>query len=200
METIRGRTSLDLDLNGLKDRLANYNHVLLDLGTGDGRYARTLAETHPDWFILGVDAARENLCAHSRAKLPNLLFVIARAQALPRELGGLVSSITINFPWGSLLNSLLTGDPDLLCGLETIAQPGAAVSLRLNGGALAEAGTTLAAGTRQVYTRLRQADWQVGAPTQMDARALRAFPTTWAKRLAFGRDPRAVELRGILPS
>jgi 16S rRNA (adenine(1408)-N(1))-methyltransferase len=187
-----------MDLNGLKDRLANYHRILLDLGTGDGRYARTLAQTHPDWFIIGVDAARENLREHSRAKVQNVLFIIARAQALPPELEGLVSHLTINFPWGSLLESLLAGDPNLLCGLATIARPGTSVSLRLNGGALAEAGVTLEAGTRQVYTHLLQAGWQVGAPVQMDARALREFPTTWAKRLAFGRDPRALVMNGCL--
>jgi hypothetical protein len=26
---------------------------------------------------------------------------------------------------------------------------------------------------------------------------LKAFPTSWAKRLAFGRDPRAVHLSGV---
>ncbi len=48
METIRGKTSLDLDLNELTDRLANYNRIILDLGTGDGRYVHCLADTYPD--------------------------------------------------------------------------------------------------------------------------------------------------------
>ncbi len=30
----------------------------------------------------------------------------------------------------------------------------------------------------------------------MNANALRSFPSTWAKRLAFGRDPRAIEMNG----
>jgi hypothetical protein len=30
----------------------------------------------------------------------------------------------------------------------------------------------------------------------MDREALRTFPTSWARRLAFGRDPRALLLRG----
>ena len=198
METIRGRKSLDVDFNGLTDRITNYNRILLDLGTGDGRYVRSLAEEHPDWFIIGVDASRENLREHSRAKLENMLFVIAPAQQLPRELNGLVSHITINFPWGSLLESLLTGDPALLRGLEAIARSTAAVDLRLNGGALAEAGTMLETGSERIYDHLLRAGWQVDAPVQMDAHALRAFPTTWAKRLAFGRDPRAVMLSGCL--
>jgi hypothetical protein len=33
-------------------------------------------------------------------------------------------------------------------------------------------------------------------PALLDARDLRAFPTTWAHRLAFGRDARALYLEG----
>ena len=43
METIRGKTSRDLDLNELQERLKNYNRISLDLGTGDGRYVHSLA-------------------------------------------------------------------------------------------------------------------------------------------------------------
>jgi len=196
MEMMRGRKSLELDANGWKDRLANYNRILLDLGTGDGRYARTLAEKHPDWFIIGVDSCRENLHEHSRAKLQNLLFIIASAQNLPRELDGLISHITINFPWGSLLGSLLVSDSDLMGGLKSVARPTALLKVRLNGGALAEAGKTLEAGTDKIYYNLRRVGWQLEQPVMMDASALKKFPSTWAKRLAFGRDPRAIMLSG----
>lgn len=192
METIRGRKSLELDLYGLMDRLANYKSIVLDLGTGDGRYARTLAEARPHWFVIGVDACRENLREHSQAKLQNLLFIIASAQALPCELKGLFSHITINFPWGSLLAGLLTGDPELMCGLKTISSPQASLKLRLNSGALAEAGKTLESGAERIYYNLLKAGWQLEHPVMMDAGALKKFPSTWAKRLAFGRDPRAM--------
>jgi Putative methyltransferase len=194
METIRGRTSRELDVNELKEQLKNYNRVHLDLGTGDGRYARTLAARHPDWFIIGMDSCRENLREHSQAPLQNLLFVIASAQHLPRELQGCVSHLTINFPWGSLLGSLLAGDPMLMDGLECISRPAASVQLRLNGGALAEAGTTLEAGTDAIHHNLQRTGWRVSNSVDLDARSLREFPSTWAKRLAFGRDPRAMML------
>lgn len=196
METIRGRTSLELHANGLKERLTNYDHIVLDLGTGDGRYVRHLATNHPDWFVIGVDACRENLREHSRARLPNMLFVIASAQDLPRELSGLVSHITINFPWGSLLESLLAGDARLLCGLECVSNSIASVDIRLNSGALTEAGTTLEAGAETIYGNLFRAGWRVSMPVEMGSRLLRSFPSTWAKRLAYGRDPRAVILNG----
>ena len=196
MEIIRGRTSLDLDVNEWKSQLANYKRIILDLGTGDGRYARTLAEKNPSWFVIGVDACRENLREHSRAKLPNLLFVIASAQELPREFGGLISQVTINFPWGSLLESLLVNDAKLMRGLKSVSRPKASLDLRLNGGALAEIGKTLEAGADGVYCNLLQAGWQIYQPRLMDASALKKFPSTWAKRLAFGRDPRAILLNG----
>lgn len=194
METIRGRTSRELDVNELKEQVTRYNRIHLDLGTGDGRYARTLAAGHPDWFIIGMDSCRENLRGHSQAKLQNLLYVIASAQDLPRGLQGCVSHLTINFPWGSLLRSLLAGDPRLMDGLGCISRPAASVELRLNSGALAEAGTTLDAGTDAIYHNLQRMGWRVSSPVTVDARGLREFPSTWAKRLAFGRDPRAMML------
>jgi hypothetical protein len=196
METIRGRTSLDLDLTELRARLADYNRIILDLGTGDGKFAFRHADTFLHHFVIGVDPCRENLREYSSAGLPNLLFIIASAQSLPHELNGLVSHITINFPWGSLLESLLTGDPLLMQGLERIAQPPASLDVRLNAGALAEAGWTLEDGAEQNRNNLIHAGWQVGKPMLMDSRTLRNFPSTWAKRLAFGRDPRAIQLSG----
>jgi len=197
METIRGRRSLDLDLNGLTDRLTNYDRVILDLGTGDGKFAFHYARAFPRHFVIGVDACRENLREHSSAKLTNMLFVIASAQDLPCELNGLVSHITINFPWGSLLESLLDGDPRLMCGLESVSSSVTTLDIRLNGGALAEVGTTLAAGAKEIYNSLLQFGWQINTPVMMNVQTLRTFPTTWAKRLAFGRDPRAIQLSGF---
>jgi 16S rRNA (adenine(1408)-N(1))-methyltransferase len=192
METIRGKTSLEVQLNGFTERLAHYNRIVLDLGTGDGRYVRTLAGQHADWFVIGLDSCRENLRERSRTELPNLLFVIARAQSLPQELNGLITHLTINFPWGSLLESLLAGDSRLMRGLNEISRADASIELRLNGGALAEVGTVLEAGTEEICKNLMQFDWRVGAPVWMDAQCLRTVPSTWAKRLAFGRDPRAI--------
>ena len=62
---------------------------------------------------------------------------------------------------------------------------------------MAEAGTTLEAGTEKIYDNLIRSGWQLGIPIMINARALRNFPTTWAKRLAFGRDPRAMALSGM---
>ena len=196
METIQGKTPVELNRTELQKRLTSYKHIHLDLGTGDGRFINYMAEQHPCSFFIGVDACRENLRATSGKRLPNALFVIASAQSLPKELNGLISHITINFPWGSLLENLLTGDTRLMNSLEYISSSIASVEVRLNGGALTEAGTALEAGADQIYNNMLRFGWELNKPLLMNANALRNFPSTWAKRLAFGRDPRAMAISG----
>jgi 16S rRNA (adenine(1408)-N(1))-methyltransferase len=196
METIRGKTSLELDLNELHARLANYNRIHLDLGTGDGRHVHSLAERFPDDFVIGVDACRENLYEYSRVKLPNMTFVIANAQCLPCEFKGLISHITINFPWGSLLEGLLMGDEGLMCGLDSITRSNTTIDIRLNGGAMSEAGMPLETGAVQVQETMRYFGWRISDPIWMKDCDLQNFPSTWSRRIAHGRDPRAISMRG----
>jgi 16S rRNA (adenine(1408)-N(1))-methyltransferase len=194
METLWGRRSLDLDSNGLKQRLTDYTHTLIDLGTGDGRFVRSLAEKYTESFFIGIDACRENLRLNSQQKLPNALFIIASAQALPKELNDLASRVSINFPWGSLLESLLRNDAALIDGLSAISRPQASLEIYLNGEALRTAGWTLDSGADQIEASLNASDWRKKSRGCLDAHALCSFSSTWAKRLAFGRDPRAVRL------
>jgi hypothetical protein len=186
--------SHDIGLTELSEQLAGYNQIRLDLGTGDGRFVRSMAEKHKDQFFIGVDACRENLRANSLRKLPNAIFVIASAQALPLELNGLASHVSINFPWGSLLESLLNNDACLLSGLMAISRPCAEMDIHLNGEALGAAGWTLDSGADQIERVLNDHGWKTKLRSSLGAPELRSFPTTWAKRLAFGRDPRAFQL------
>jgi 16S rRNA (adenine(1408)-N(1))-methyltransferase len=197
MECIRGKTSAGIDAAGLA---AGNDDVLIDVGTGDGRYVMHVARTRPSWFAVGVDACRENLRKASRRAPANALYVIANALALPKELDGMASKVTIHFPWGSLLVGLLDGEPGLLEGLLAIARPGAALEVRLNAGALADAGYTLESGGTRVRRALHAGGIDAGDPVWLDARDLRRCHTTRAKRLAYGRDPRAVCLRVRLGS
>jgi len=198
VEYIRGKASAEIDAGGLAAGVEGYGDVLIDVGTGDGRYVRHVARTNPTWFVIGVDACRDNLRKTSRKAPTNALYVIANALKLPGELDGIASKVTINFPWGSLLTGLLDGEPVLLGGLLAISRPGAALEIRLNGGALAESGYTLEAGTARVRRALQEGGFDVGDLLWLGARELRQCPTTWAKRLAYGRDPRAVCLRATL--
>jgi 16S rRNA (adenine(1408)-N(1))-methyltransferase len=199
MEGICGKQSHTIDTATLAGRLAGYTDILIDVGTGDGRYVLHSARACASRFAIGIDACRENLRVAARAAPCNALFVIAEARAFPAALRGLATQITINFPWGSLLAGLLEGHAGLLEGLATAARPGTAIEIRLNGGALAEQGWSLEAGGDQIRQALVTHGLSVGRPQMLDARALRACPSTWAKRLAFGRDPRGVYLAAKIP-
>lgn len=195
MEIVHGKHSIQVDSMSLRQRVAGYSRCLIDLGTGDGRFVRHMATQCSATFVIGIDACREPLRAASRVAAPNALYLIANVLTLPPELDGIASRLTINFPWGSLLAGLLASDSPLPARLFALTLPGAQVELRLNGGALAEQGWSLEDGAAQVRQRLRAAGFDLRAAT-LDAHALRAFPSTWAKRLAFGRDPRAVAMSG----
>jgi 16S rRNA (adenine(1408)-N(1))-methyltransferase len=169
VECIRGKTSAEIDADGLAAGVAGYGDVLFDVGTGDGRYVLHVARTRTSWFAIGVDACRDNLRKVSRKAPANALYVIANALTLPRELGGMASKVTINFPWGSLLTGLLDGEPTLLEGLLAIARPGAALEVRMNAGALAEAGYTLESGGARVRQALHEGGFDVCDLVRLDA-------------------------------
>lgn len=194
MEIIRGKIPLQMDAPGLSACLAGCRRIHIDLGTGDGRFVRQLAQANPAVFVIGVDACRENLRAVSRVTRANELFVIANAECLPRELYGLAGQLSINFPWGSLLSGLLEAKPALMDGLCAISQPGALLDVRLNAAALAEAGYSFEQGAARVRDNLLWRGFGLRPPAALDARALRSYPSTWARRLAAGRDPRSVVL------
>lgn len=202
MERICGKRCQEMttdELDELITRIAELPDVLIDLGTGDGRFVLHTARAHPARYVIGIDACRDNLYEASRHAPNNALFLIANICTLPMELAGLASAITINFPWGTLLAGLLDDGSPLLATLARLARParpGATLEIRLNGGALAEAGYSLEAGGEQVRRLARRAGFHVAAPQPLAASDLRAYPTTWAKRLAFGRDPHALYLAG----
>lgn len=198
MEIIRGKHVSFIDELALAERLIGYNTVHMDIGTGDGRLVQHVAQECPDDFTIGIDACRENLHEVSRRAPANALFIIANARQLPPELHELASRITIYFPWGSLLKGLLDDDAALLVGLAAVARPAAELDVLLNGGALGESGWTLEAGASRVRQVLAAHGFAMRAPITLSARELRSCPTTWAKRLAFGRDPRGVYLSGTL--
>ena len=194
METIRGRQSREINITDLRRLLSGYENISLDLGTGDGRFVCKGAEQNKKTFFIGIDSCRENLRVNSRRKITNALFVIASAQALPRELNGLASHVSINFPWGSLLESLLNDDACVLNALLRVTRPGATMDVHLNADAPATAGWDLHPGADQIERVLNAAGWKTNSRSHLEARALCNIPSTWAKRLAFGRDPRAVRL------
>jgi hypothetical protein len=199
MEAIRGKRAVRVDAADLVRQISGYPQVLVDLGTGDGRFVRHVATTSPTTFAIGIDLCAANLRETSRRAPDNALFIVGSAYTLPHDLHDLATHVTINFPWGELLSGLLTQGPEapLPAALAALCGPGARLEIRLNAGALAALGWTVHAAGMAIQCSLKAVSFDIAVPLMLDARELRAYPTTWAHRLAFGRDPRALYLHGI---
>src|SRR5215210_4775161 len=98
MESIRGKHAVRVDPTTLALQLAGYSHVLIDLGTGDGRFVRHVASASPGTFAIGLDLCRDNLREASRRAPANALYLVASAQTPPPGLQGVATHLTINFP------------------------------------------------------------------------------------------------------
>ncbi|MBS1793155.1 MAG: methyltransferase domain-containing protein [Acidobacteria bacterium] len=105
--------------------------MIVDIGTGDGRFVSRSARANPRKFYIGIDANAKPLekvsmkATRKPAKggLPNALFVQAAIEDLPPELDESADEIHIHFPWGSLLKTIVTGDARALAALRRIAAP-----------------------------------------------------------------------------
>lgn len=105
--------------------------VIVDIGTGDGRFVSESARENPAKFFIGIDPNTKPLekvsmkATRKAAKggLANVLFVRAAIENLPTELDNAADEIHIHFPWGSLLGAVATGSEPVLRGLLRISAP-----------------------------------------------------------------------------
>jgi 16S rRNA (adenine(1408)-N(1))-methyltransferase len=111
--------------------------IVLDIGTGDGRFVSALARQNPHKFYIGIDAntkALEKISMKATRKpnkggLPNVLFIQAAVENLPEELNETADEIHIHFPWGSLLRAVVLGEEKVLAALRRICAPECVVEI-----------------------------------------------------------------------
>jgi 16S rRNA (adenine(1408)-N(1))-methyltransferase len=103
--------------------------IVIDIGTGDGRYVSAAARVNPNKFFIGIDAnvkplEKPSMKATRRSNkggLPNAMFVQAAIEFLPDEFAGVADEIHIHFPWGSLLQAVACGESAILASLRQVA-------------------------------------------------------------------------------
>jgi 16S rRNA (adenine(1408)-N(1))-methyltransferase len=109
--------------------------VVIDIGTGDGRFVSVAARQNPNKFFIGIDANTKPLekismkATRKKSGLPNAMFVQAAVEDLPEELNGVADEIHIHFPWGSLLRAVAVGDEVILASIRRICAPGCLVEI-----------------------------------------------------------------------
>jgi 16S rRNA (adenine(1408)-N(1))-methyltransferase len=174
--------------------------VIIDIGTGDGRFVYQSARQNPNKFYIGIDPNVRPLekisekihRKPSKGGAPNVLFVQAAVEDLPPELDGVADEVHVHFPWGGLLRAFAAGEVDVLRNVRRICSPGAMLEVvlgldtsrdrseieRLN---IPELTTDYVA--TQLLTRYRSAGFDVFEHGSVSATEWSKFETSWARRL-----------------
>lgn len=132
MDTVVGRRTVPVAPAAWEERVRAAEHIVVDVGTGDGRAALRLARSHPSWLIVGLDPAGDRMADASgraarrveRGGAPNAVFVAAAIEAAPPALAAVADEVRVQLPWSGLLRGVVRGDPPVLEGLRRIARDG----------------------------------------------------------------------------
>lgn len=118
IKQIKGNKLIELTKKDLLNNVAEYNEIIIDIGTGDGRFIYKQAQKNPTKFYIGIDPSQKQLEIYSKKankkRLNNILFIWTPVEQLPSELQNLAKSIYIILPWGTLLQHLIIPNTKVL--------------------------------------------------------------------------------------
>jgi 16S rRNA (adenine(1408)-N(1))-methyltransferase len=184
----------------------------LDIGTGDGRYVLKRAPRDPDKFFIGIDANVQPLekpslrltRKPSKGGASNAMFVQAPVEDLPDEFANIASEIHIQFPWGSLLKAVTTGDSHVLSSLRRIAAESCSLRIVIGIDPARDKSEVdrlgipaLATDTLRSFLIPKYAGvgFKVPEIRILDAKEWSALESTWAKKLQGSRSRTVLSLR-----
>ena len=139
-DQVLGKKLAPVDPQAIVQRAADAASVLIDVGTGQGKFILDAAREDPDRLCIGIDAVAENMAKSARSAgasvkkggLTNALFVRAAAERLPGPFAGLADTLTVQYPWGSLMRIVSEPALDHLRSLRGLCKDGAELSVLLN--------------------------------------------------------------------
>jgi hypothetical protein len=179
--------------------LNHHEYLHIDVGTGDGAYALRRARIQPHIAVLGLDTHLGNLSKPARKGVPNLRFVACDVADSPAWLRHRASAITINFPYGKLFHSVIGHDAETQARIFDLARPGARIEIRVNASAGSVYGVPVEAIREGVATAIRSLAPRTASIAVVSHEQMRTVPSTWAKRLAYGRPTEMVVATAVLP-
>jgi 16S rRNA (adenine(1408)-N(1))-methyltransferase len=216
MQVVKGKDVAELDQAAFAALAGPYGRLVVDVGTGDGRFAYAYARDHPEAFVVALDPVKENLRERShralrkpgRGGLPNVLFVWAVVERPPAELAGRADEVHVVLPWGKLASGLLLAEPEVLDGLVFLARAGAALDLVLNAEVWEEPvpleardlpPLTVDYVSGTLAPRFHARGIEIRRVGRLAREEIDRLPSTWARRLSHGREhPNFVHVEAVL--
>lgn len=137
LKQVIGKEVIERDAEWLQSQLSPYFKTVIDVGTGDGKFAYEMAKRFAENFYIGTDADKqqlEDLSHKSQRKpekggLPNVIFIWAPVEEMPSELDYVADEVYVNFPWGSLLGGVINTDENVMGNITRLAKPNASLEI-----------------------------------------------------------------------
>lgn len=192
-----------------------YKEVVVDIGTGDGKFAYEYARCNPGSYVIGLDADKSQLVEVShktqrkpaRGGLSNLTFLWHAAEEIPLELSGIADQVFINFPWGNLLSGVMLSVPesyDLMQRVVAVLRMGGRFNLFVTFDPKFEEQKISQLNLPELSLEFLQTDLaqkyaglglQVERVWELSDEEKRNFPSSWPKRIL---DKREREVFGVV--
>ena len=214
MRILQGTSVIEAPSDWRESVLAAGRSVVMDVGTGDGRWPYEQARRDPAALYVGLDpdAAAMAEYAYRSARKParggvdNVVYVVAALESLPDELVGIATAVRVNFPWAGLLRAVILPEAEALAALRRLLAPGATLEIVFT----YDAGHDQAAlagedapslDERYVEAVLLPAYAAAGLPVQAYETLSRdealAIASTWGRRLLHGRQRTVLRLQAL---
>ena len=137
---VTGKKVLDIDKDDFSSVFTGYEKVILDIGTGDGRYILDTARDNPDCLCIGLDAASDNMRKLSRVAsmkpakggAENAVYLWGSAENLPDILNERVDHVSVFYPWGSLMRIVSQPNVETLSAIKNVFKRQGELTVLLN--------------------------------------------------------------------
>lgn len=204
MKILIGKEVKEINEYKLQDLLRGYETVVVDIGTGSGDFVYRNAKKNPSSFYIGIDSTTGSMLEYSqkiikkpsKGGLPNVLYVIANAEELPKELANIADRIYVNLPWGSLRDGLIKGEENILNSLRMIGKNQSFVDVSITYAEAYEANEIKSRNlpllsydyiAKILKSKYKHYGLDIKKINVWDNLSLRCLNTKWANKLSYGR-------------
>jgi 16S rRNA (adenine(1408)-N(1))-methyltransferase len=200
MIVISGDKKQEIDKESFGNLCKKYEKVILDIGTGDGRFVFKNALKDKKNLYIGMDPAEKQLKISSkkvnRKRLGNSLFILGSIENTPLELFSLIDKIFINLPWGTLLEKIVKSENSSVKNLYDLLKDEGEIEVifgylpELEPSETKRLDLPKISGeldVQQIFSSFKK-HFTIVEMLRINKKDLGKLETTWAKKLKFGND------------
>lgn len=198
---VKGNSTELINREELENIVSSFSKVVVDLGTGDGRFVYKNAKANPQNFYIGIDPSEKLLQEYSRKankdRLENTLFIRASIEMLPGGLKGIADELNINFPWGSLLGGIVNTKQKIIKNILFMLSENASINIVFGYSPTAEPTETDRLNLekinrdvieKEIIPEFESKGLRLVEIKELEKEELGNIESTWGKKLEFGQD------------